>query len=89
MKSILAICALLLLAGCDDTPTPGLRHIADSPSGYGDARFMGTVDGCRLWSVNGGQFYFANCRGGVTSAHWSRMVGKVTHHYDSATESVE
>lgn len=88
MKQI-AIIALLLLSACDQTP--GTQPIADSPDKeYAPtARFIGTVDGCRLWSVQSGQFYFANCRGGTTSTGWIRSSGKTSHYYAATTDYSE
>ena len=80
-----ALLFLLLLTACDGDA--GMRPISDSPTGAGTATYLGTVDGCRLWSVRSGLFYFANCRGGVTSTGWTRMVGKTIHHYAASSDS--
>lgn len=85
MKNLVLISvASLSLAGCE--PAPGTQSVTDSPGMNTAASFMGTVDGCRLWSVNAGQFYFANCRSGVTSTGWSRTSGKTRHYYTASTE---
>lgn len=80
----IALAALLLLTACDRDP--GAVSINDSPVAGVEARFLGTVDGCRLWSVDRGTFYFANCHSGVTSTGWRRMVGKTTHYYSASTD---
>jgi len=87
MKPIVITLAALLLASCDVQPS-GRQPIVDSPNGA-SARFMGTVDGCRLWNVDGGTFYFANCRGGATSTGWSRQSGKTRHYYTATTEPAD
>lgn len=81
-----AILACLLLSACD--PSQGSQKIADNPDG-GRAYFIGTVDGCRLWSVNQGTFYFANCGGGATSTGFTRRVGKASHYYAETTGYAE
>ncbi|MFL9499210.1 hypothetical protein ACJMQP_04050 [Rhodopseudomonas palustris] len=81
----LAMLALALtLAGCDQRP--GEREITDSPTG-GTARFMGTVDGCRLWSVGGGTFYFANCGASSSGGRWTG--GKGNHFIATTTDSTK
>jgi len=75
----LAILTLLLLAACE--PNVGSQPLKDSPSGEGTATYLGSVDGCRLWSVRGGLFYFANCKSGTTSTGWEQHSGKTSHYY--------
>lgn len=83
---IATIISLLLLSACD--PNEGSQTIADNPDGA-RATFLGTVDGCRLWMINQGQFYFANCRSGATSTGFTHRSGKTTHYYAASADDSE
>jgi hypothetical protein len=85
MNRLLVICGMAVgLAGCD-LPVSSSKPIVDSPGGS-TANFIGTVDGCRLWSVDAGNFYFANCQSGITSTGWKRRSGKTSRYLSASTD---
>lgn len=68
---IFASAVVLALTSCGPDP----MKVETSPNGA-NAYLIATVDGCRLWSVEG--IYFARCPEGAVNTKWEQQQGKTT-----------